>query len=129
VDRLLSFNCLAKTGARRGVEWTASARLGKRRRQIVRRDDAKSAAFVEKEIAKFGPTEPHCVCQHGFKYRPQRAGRARDYAQHISGSGLLLERFAQLVEQPRVLDGDDGLVREVRKQSDCCSVKGRTSWR
>ena len=52
VDSPLSFNCLAKTGPGRGVKWTASARLGKRRRQIVRRGDAKSAVFVEKEIAK-----------------------------------------------------------------------------
>ena len=28
------------------------------------------------------------------------------------------ERFAQLVEQPGVLDGDDGLVGEVREQLD-----------
>ena len=44
------------------------------------------------------------------------------------GSGLLLQRFAQLVEQPGVLDGDDGLVGEglqhrellVRKQPGAC---------
>ena len=56
--------------------------------------------------------------------------------QHLSRRGLLLQRLgeivgalAQLVEQPRVLDGDDGLGREVLHQLDLFSVNGRTSWR
>ena len=32
------------------------------------------------------------------------------------GRGLLLQRFAKLAEQPRVLDGDDGLRGEVLDQ-------------
>ena len=46
-----------------------------------------------------------------------------DDLEHISSRGLLLERLgqivgalAQFVQQPRVLDGDDGLGGEVRKQ-------------
>ena len=38
--------------------------------------------------------------------------------QHLRGRGLLLQRFAQLVEQARVLDGDDGLGGEVLHQLD-----------
>jgi hypothetical protein len=34
---------------------------------------------------------------------------------HVGGGGLLLQRFAQLVEQARVLDGNDGLRGEVRQ--------------
>ena len=34
------------------------------------------------------------------------AGRGADDLQHLRGRGLLLQRFAQLVEKPRVLDGD-----------------------
>ena len=37
--------------------------------------------------------------------------------------------LAQFVEQPRVLDGDDGLGGEVLTNAICLSVKGRTSWR
>ena len=46
-------------------------------------------------------------------------GELRDDLQHLRGRGLLLQRLArsscaaQLVEQPRVLDGDDGLGGEV----------------
>ena len=36
-------------------------------------------------------------------------------------------RFAQLVEQPSILDGDDGLLGEVLTSSICLSVNGRTS--
>ena len=35
----------------------------------------------------------------------------------------------QLVEQPRILDGDDGLVAKFWTSSTCLSVNGRTSWR
>ena len=38
--------------------------------------------------------------------------------EHVGCSGLLLKRFAQLIEQARVLDGDHGLVREGLEQLD-----------
>ena len=54
--------------------------------------------------------------------------------EHIAGRGLLFERLLQLalarlhlLEQPRVLDGDDGLVGEGSQQLDLLSVNGRTS--
>ena len=33
--------------------------------------------------------------------------------EHVRGGGLLLQRFTQFVEQPGVLDRDDGLLGEV----------------
>src|SRR5205823_14993279 len=41
-----------------------------------------------------------------------------DDLQHVGGRGLLLQRFAQLVQQPSVLDRDDGLRSEIRNQFD-----------
>ena len=38
--------------------------------------------------------------------------------QHLGGRGLLLQRLAQLIKQPRVLDRDDGLGGEVLDQFD-----------
>ncbi len=49
---------------------------------------------------------------------PQIEGRAADDLEHVGGGGLLLQRLAQLVEQPGVLDGDDGLVGEIGEQRD-----------
>ena len=47
--------------------------------------------------------------REGVENRLKVKGRAADDLQHVGGRGLLLERLAQLVEQPRVLDGDDRL--------------------
>jgi hypothetical protein len=43
-----------------------------------------------------------------IEYRLKVKGRMADDFEHVGGGGLLLQRFAQFIEQPRVLDGDDG---------------------
>ena len=55
----------------------------------------------------------------GLEDRVEIEGRAADDFEHVGGGGLLGERFFEiararlhLVEQPRVLDGDDGLIGE-----------------
>src|SRR5262249_28178837 len=53
-----------------------------------------------------------------MEYRLKFAGRTRDDLQHLRGRGLLLQRFAQLVEQAGGLDGDDGLIGKVLDQRD-----------
>ncbi len=53
-----------------------------------------------------------------MKHRLQIEGRPADHLEHVGGGGLLLKRFAQLVEQARVLDGDDGLAGEASDQLD-----------
>src|SRR5258707_4022151 len=50
--------------------------------------------------------------------------RAADDLEQIGGGGLLLQRFPQLVEQARVLDGDDGLLREIADQLDLFLCEG-----
>jgi hypothetical protein len=57
-------------------------------------------------IAKAG-----CRLGKRIEHRLQIEGRAADHLEHVGGSGLLLQRLTQFVEQPRVLDGDDGLSR------------------
>jgi len=49
------------------------------------------------------------------EYRCKVTGRAADNAQHFRRRRLLFQRLPQLVEQPGVLDGDDGLSSEVFK--------------
>src|SRR5262249_19313713 len=48
----------------------------------------------------------------------------RDDLQHLRGCGLLLQRFPQLVEQPCVLDCDDGLIREGLDQRELLGSEG-----
>src|SRR5262245_11297534 len=52
--------------------------------------------------------------QHGL----QVEGRAADDLEHVGGGGLLLQRLAQLVDQPYVLDRDHRLVGEGLEQGD-----------
>ena len=56
--------------------------------------------------------------------------------QHLRGRRLLLQRFAQivgalaqLIEQPGVLDGDDGLIGEILHQLNLLVGERPTSWR
>ena len=44
--------------------------------------------------------------------------------ENVGCSRLLLQRLPQFVEQPRVLDGDDGLGGEVRDQRDLLVGEG-----
>src|SRR6516225_10422688 len=55
---------------------------------------------LAKASRRFDQCIKHCL---------QIEGRSADDLEHIGGGGLLLQRFAQLVEQARVLDGDNGL--------------------
>jgi hypothetical protein len=59
----------------------------------------------------------HQRVEHGLEVN----GRTADDLQHLRGRGLLVKRLGevvgaltQLIEQPCVLDGDDGLVGEGR---------------
>ena len=73
----------------------------------------------------FGLAETRRRLDDGVEHRLQLAGRAADDVEHVAGRGLVLERLRQLararlhlLEQPRVLDGDHGLVGEGLKQGD-----------
>ena len=81
-------------------------------------DQAEEFAVAQIEITEAGGAETHRVCQHGVEHRLKLAWRTGDDAQHLGRGGLLLQQFAQLVEQACVLDGDDGLRREIRDQGN-----------
>jgi hypothetical protein len=66
-----------------------------------------------------------------LKYRLQMELRAANNTQNVARSGLVLERLAKLsspslhlLEQPRVLDGNDGLVGEGLEQIDLLVGEG-----
>src|SRR5262249_48496397 len=81
-------------------------------------DAPKAVSFTQQHRTEGGVADAHRVFQHRVEHRPQIAGRTTDDLQYIGSGGLLLERLAQLIEQPRVLDGDDGLVCEILHQRD-----------
>src|SRR5215471_15138889 len=53
-----------------------------------------------------------------FQHRLQIEGGATEDLEHVGGGRLLLQGFAQLVEQARVLDGDDCLIGKGSHQLD-----------
>ena len=64
------------------------------------------------------------------EHRLQVDRRAADDAEHLAGRSLVFERLLQLalarlllLEQPRVLDGDDGLVGERGGECDLGGCK------
>jgi hypothetical protein len=75
------------------------------------------------DAAYVGIANPRGIRQDVFKHRLEVPRRAGDNAKHFRCRGLLLERFGeivsalpQLIEQPRVLDGNDGLISKDRYQ-------------
>src|SRR5262249_24247005 len=60
----------------------------------------------------------------GIEHGLEIEGRATDDLEYVGGGGLLLQRFPQLVEQARVLDGDDGLIRERLDQRELLGGEG-----
>ena len=92
--------------------------------EAVARNPAKDRAFGTSDTCHFGFAEPRNGFGQRIEHGLQIEGRAADDLEHVGGGGLLLQRFAQLVEQPGVLDGDDGLGRKIFTKSICLSVKG-----
>ncbi len=75
--------------------------------------------------------QPQPAAHDGIERRLRVGRRIADDFENFRGRGLLLQRLgeivgalAQLVEQPRVLDGDDGLRGEVLHQLDLLVGEG-----
>src|SRR5262245_54923657 len=95
-----------------------------RRQVAVRCDSPVAIAFVQPQRAVAGFAKLGRLRQHRAEYRIERARRTGDHLEHIGGRGLLLQRLAQLAEQPRVLDGDHALGGKVLDQLDLLVGKG-----
>src|SRR5262249_33918032 len=63
------------------------------------------------------------VVEKVLENRFKLAGRGADNTKHFRRSRLLLQRLPQLAKQPRVLNGDDGLVGEGLDQLDLLLCK------
>ena len=82
------------------------------RREAITCRDAVALASDDKMSDVCRLAQPRCRLDQRIEHRLQIEGRAADDLEHVGGGGLLLQRFAQLVEQAGILDGDDGLVSE-----------------
>src|SRR6516162_2395332 len=110
---------------RRSYERLSPPLLHESRRCSVGGNDAERIAFTQRGDAELGSANLYRIRQHGLKHRLKFAGGTRDDSQHLRGRRLLLQGFAQiigalpqLVEQARVLDGDNGLLGKAREERD-----------
>src|SRR5215831_9459965 len=70
-------------------------------------------------VAELSPAELGSGLCYRIEHRLEISGRSANDTEHIADCGLIFERLLKLplarllrLEQPRVLDGDDGLVGE-----------------
>ena len=84
----------------------------------------KAGSIVKRERTYLSTAQARGILDHRIEDWSKFIWRGRDNSEHLGSSGLLLERLAQFVEQPCILDGDDCLGGEVCHQLDLLVVKG-----
>ncbi len=111
------------TGGLNGIAHHALGDFG--RKAVVGHVMIKSVITCNPNCGSIGATKPRRRLNKRVEHSLQVEGRATDHLEHVGGSGLLRERFtevvgalAQLVEQPRVLDRDNRLRGKVLHQLD-----------
>jgi hypothetical protein len=95
----------------------------------VHRHRTKVGPLSQEQISHLGFADTSGILQHGLEHQLEVPWRARNDAQHFGCGGLLLQRFAQFVEQPGILDGNDGLAAKFCSSAICLSVNGLISCR
>ena len=98
--------------------WDGLDILNDVRRVAVDRDQIVSIALLTRDGGHIRFAKVGRQFGQRIEHRLQIEGRAADDLEHVGGGGLLLQRFAQLVEQSRIFDGDDGLIGKIRDQLD-----------
>src|SRR5262249_22302684 len=106
---LLCLDYARETGAGGWLNRTSSEKPFKRCRGIDARRFAKRPILISEQITDAGFANPQGVLQHCREHRLELARRAGDHFQHLRARGLLRQGFAKLVEQARVLYGDNCL--------------------
>src|SRR5262245_34350722 len=95
-----------------------------RRKAVGRRMPKRTVSFRPENIREIRLAQLGRRLDQRVQHRLQVERRAADYLKHVSSGCLLLQRLAQLVEQSRVLNGNDGLGGEVRNQRNLLVGEG-----
>src|SRR5262249_46963479 len=101
-----------KGSTRRDAVASRSDRVGiyelpELRRHVRARGRAQKFTVEQEEERPLGLAYPDGVLNQCVEDGLKLERRAADDLEHVGGGGLLLQRFAQLVEQARVLNRDD----------------------
>src|SRR5262245_31312081 len=91
----------------------------------MHRDYAEGVTFMQIHRAELGFADAAGALQHRLEHRLQLAWRTTDHLENLGRRGLLLQGFAyiisaltQLVQQARVLDGDEDLLGKIAHKLD-----------
>src|SRR6516165_10576742 len=110
--------CKNPGGSRAGTKlWRVALQIidiGARHAQ--RADRVKAFSIINMQHAKGGLAKARRFFEHCVENRREVAGRAVDDLQYLGGRGLLLQRLARFVDQPRILHRNDRLRREILQQ-------------
>ena len=106
------------------ANWVLLYPLPELRSGVEGRRHPQQLAIETENESPAGPAQPSRTFGDRFKYRLEIERRAANDLKHFRGGRLLLQRFAELVEQAGILDGDDGLVGKVLDQLDLLVGKG-----
>src|SRR5262249_5977611 len=84
-----------------------------------------SVSVISTEQCEVALAQARCIGEDSVEHGSKVRRRTGDHAQHLGHPHLLIERrgevlsaLAQLVEQARVLDRDDGLLGEIADKLD-----------
>src|ERR1700730_8199957 len=92
--------------------------IGKARCETSRRYRTIFLAIIDIQTPERGAAEPVCLFQNRIEHRREVAGRRVDDLQDLRGRRLLLQGLSRLGDQPRILDRDHRLRREILQQRD-----------
>src|SRR5215467_14925404 len=119
VERALLENAAPGYGGSVGRDRCTGQIIGNRRTVVANGRHLEGAINETPHGRAIGLTQALRCSRNRIEHRLQLGGRARDDAKYLGSRGLVLKRhlelsFARLLsfEQPRVLDGNDGLVGE-----------------
>ena len=118
MDEPLAFEHADKRVARAGPKAIPNQLAELYRRRVLCCNPPKKFAVIGKQRTAFSAAQTVRLIQDRVKYRRQVARRGIDDTQHLSRRGLLLQRLAGFVDQPRVLHCDDRLGGEILQQRD-----------
>ena len=112
--------CKSPGGPRAGTKlWRLALQIiGIGARHAPCADRVKAFSIIDMQHAKGGLAKARRFFEHRVEHRREVTGRGIDDLQDLGGCGLLLQGFARLGDQPRVLHRDDRLRREVFQQRD-----------
>jgi len=124
MDNVLCPGEAAKWSIRMGVDdGFTLPQLGVGSRGAVVRNMSERTIFVQRHGAEVRLAYAGRVFQHRPEYRLKRARRAADDLEHLRRRSLLLQRLAQLVKQPRVLDGDNCSGKGLKYTCTCPPIR------